>query len=1741
MAFEERVSQIKAALQDLVQNLNVADTRVEKFASELGSGAQGAASYRELADVIKRFSDNLRGIDTGRLTEAQNGLRAIQQNLNALSATGPNKITAALEQQARVLREIGQLQGTLRVVGTAPTSPAQQIFQSRQQAATELLQQRYPAADADRVRRLAADLAEGIQDDRYRLGGGIRVRTPQLSQELEALSSSRSITTAGGVNIGTSLQSYREQLHGEDSASLIAQQAKLEDATRRRAAEIDSLNNIDSDYAAAQKRHTDIIEAASRAEKEAQEAALKEAVARREAAEVARGARIAPYQEQLGQLSGTAQRLLGASRPGFAQGQGDLLGNAEMAKLERQAQLFDRFNREVQSRTLGKEQLRPEGFSTQSYLDLNSGITKIVGQGQLLDGTFINLNGHMDQNGKLTADLGTRYNGLFQTLGKNVVKVAEFAFATELVYGSIRKVGEAFHTVISVQDELTQISFTIKEMGANADQFTQSFLKSGIQAGITTGQGFEESIQTQLAAFRLTAGEDNLPERQRITKQLTELQLGTQTAFGLSKEQSIDSVGVIFRQIVDGGESAGQAVGTLTTLLDKFTVAAQNSGVKGSELVQTFAGLVGASKELNISQNDLVALTAAFAQTTNKSPKETETAIKTLAERIYGEGAQDLNDIGIATQEIDPETKRIRNRQLVDILQDAYVKSLESETASLQISQAIGAQRRAPEAAALVRTVPVFQELQKVIEPVGTQDGATGQFQGLVVELNKNLIPTLNRLSLTFDEVIAKILIDGGALDDIIALVKLLTSALRGLSDIENPGVFEAINTSIKALLLGLGYLGVSQVNTIRNLSRTFIQLGESIRSATVAQRELITVQQTAAIAGPSIAPGINAAGGVGNVPYGPVEAKPFLKPETLAKLRSALVGIGTVAIPVAYELATSDESNLEKYTNVGSRIAGGLVGFMVGGPGGALVGQEIGKAISDYLDVAGIFGESEAEKQKFILGGSQLTGSEYSNLQAVPRDRIEQLREVLKSNVVADPTESLGGLFGGVYGQESDSAFKKLQPQLQFLGVDSSALQKLAQANPGASVDELITFLQELNIAGSKARTGVDSLRKSNPVEEYPDESRFNRPTKATIGPSDQANVITETTEAAVSRIEAAVENQIKSLESRFNTPYNQAQFGPGGLQQQNLQSQLLSGKIDAEQYKAGTESLQNLPEILGQAIPLFQELGLSSEGLVQKLYEAGPAGQQSFQSILEPLIQAYTTEKEYALLQEQRIQLNAQLALLDPDSAQAKSLKEKIALLEQELALRQASAQAAQQYIGTAVPGLTSFLQNFSQIQQKATVIKGSKGTAAQFQAPSLFDASDYSIDQISKALDQTREKQAQLVKLFPEYAREFAKQQQFVLDNGAGGFKPVGGINQQFFSQFLQQQKSQLQKPDLVDLSQYSDDKVGQILQRAAQLQGRAVELAPDLAQDAEKSRLLILKKNNDLLAQNGLSQDFLRVAIDELTKTNEDMLRGHFNLPADYRAPTIFDYYDSGGREKGSVNYPRPGGDANLDLAQKIADAIISSQNKAAGQGGADLSQLGNTIEPGSRPIGYPNPGSPGTPDRIVAPPALPNYDQFLPKETTPDAVDRYLKTSQSGFGTKDSEGSLRKFDAAIERNERRLAEVESKFDGLSTTTQKTTDAFSGITSLYTGAKTTISRFTEGFDTFISRFAPKELGPLIRSSFLQGLQQIPPGAVVLQITLNGQPIPTQQAKVTIGTTGGGGQSLGATSPTQRGRPQ
>ena len=362
----------------------------------------------------------------------------------------------------------------------------------------------------------------------------------------------------------------------------------------------------------------------------------------------------------------------------------------------------------------------------------------------------------------------------------------------------------------------------------------------------------------------------------------------------------------------------------------------------------------------------------------------------------------------------------------------------------------------------------------------------------------------------------------------------------------------------------------------------------------------------------------------------------------------------------------------------------------------------------------------------------------------------------------------------------------------------------------------------------------------------------------------------------------------------------------------------------------------------------------------MADDFYRLGSEGQTEVVNRLRPISQASQYTQQYEAKQAEL----ASYSGIDLASAENAAIAARVAALTQELSLTQDKYALNKAIVETAKAEgdvIKKTVADVAASRPKTRVI--SRGTPAQFVAPSEFDASDMSTSDLQGAIDYARQKQDSLIKLNPGYKQQFAKEQFLLSANGQ--YKGVAGISQSYVNEYLSKKKEQITPPDLVDLSKLSDEKRDKTIARARELQGQAEALAPDTKERNEKERLMILGKNNSLLMQLGLSQEYLRIAMDENTKATEDTVRGHFNLPSQYRPPTIWDYYADGGKTAGDKNFVGPNGGKEgmvpISTAQKIAEEILNNKGKTPG--GPDLNALGNTIEPGSAPMFYPNPGTP----------------------------------------------------------------------------------------------------------------------------------------------------------------------------------
>lgn len=1134
---------------------------------------------------------------------------------------------------------------------------------------------------------------------------------------------------------------------------------------------------------------------------------------------------------------------------------------------------------------------------------------------------------------------------------------------------------------------------------------------------------------------------------------MSKTQLGAQTVFGISLEQSLEAIPAIFAQIREGvpesitdpAKRAQVAIDDLTTTMNKIVVAQRESGASGSDLIQVYAKLASTAKDAGLSQNQLISLSAASAVKLNKSPEETATSISTVIERAYGEGRAPLEKLGIATRQVG-EDGTIQFRGFYDILKDVVALIDRVPSKAQEINQALGGQKRIAEAKAIVQSYQEANRIGGALQPTGTGTGQlTGNEYNTLLEKRRQAFQSsLNEIQSSLGLFFEQVLVGNGVLDDLGKTLGNVSNALHSVAEAakNNPELFNKIKNAIYGAIFAVTTLGLRGLNAFTLLARTVNAISTTIkgffsgitvgfqsilapaeggasaitkvfelmqnsgnnalssigRQANEASADLLGVAKSIEAITRNV-PGletVNAALRGVTAPKTVTGVSSFWQTGTGRGIRNAGETLGSLALPALFDVTTNG-TGAESIANIGIGIAGGFVGSLLG-PQGTIIGYTIARATAQGLDAYGLLGgTSEKEKAAFSTAyGKQIIANK-----PVSSDVIEQLRTAVAQQSAGEFAIGSGGV----------AAYQKFQVNKQSAGSFTDLYNKTVLSVNSDAEKKIYDLLQKTGTLDLFKESNVSNLDefvrlldstkdKNSEIGKLVDE-QYQQQKAITDAQADQNAQTSKgvalygTLDDVLSHIKQKIDDVKERNANLFNVPVGLAQFGALGSAQQALNEKYapligdvankgfatvtnkqgkVQQKLSVEQsnnllqsYTEQSQLLQGLPAILGAVNPAAQELGLNIDGIAQKLLLVGSNGQSAFKQQIDGLIQAIQYADEYEAIQSSISEIQARPEYTNVSNEGHEQAIAEYQTYQKQLESRKQTYEQYRAYLDLvkSEPDILNknldILQRQNQAQRRLVSAgsPGTPGTPATFQAPSLVDVRDYSVDAINKAIQSAREKQTQLSKLSPGYAKQFSEDQ-FLLSSGKQ-FQGISGVDQSFFNEALQAQKQQLQAPQTEDLSQFSDVQIQKILEQARGLQAKAVELAPDLKDKYESERILVLRKNNQLLLETGLSQEYLKEAIQDNTKS-QDQLRGHYNLPGAYRVPTVFDYYASGGKEAGNINYPsRAGGGVSLDLATKIAEAIA---NKGVGKAGPDLGQVTGA----GAALTYYKGGSPGTPGK-----------------------------------------------------------------------------------------------------------------------------------------------------------------------------
>ena len=926
-----------------------------------------------------------------------------------------------------------------------------------------------------------------------------------------------------------------------------------------------------------------------------------------------------------------------------------------------------------------------------------------------------------------------------------------------------------------------------------------------------------------------------------------------------------------------------------------------------------------------------------------------------------------------------------------------------------------------------------------------------------------------------------------------------------------------------------------------------------------------------------------------------------ILRPELSRKLGIVGDAVGSVAAPLAFDLLAGGLRTDNIAVNAGAAIAGAFVGAATANPAWGVLAYSIVGEILDKLDAAKWFHISDREADAFADAfGRRIRKAVQAETPEDLQVETDEDREKQRKARAADIAREFGPKLDSVFGIDTlrkatsetnrrSSGLLGTEVNTSSVNASSTDLERymrliIRNQEPASLLDKL--FLN--TDAKDRAANLYDALGNNEARQLYT-KSNLSTPDKfieifdqlavgkgpllerkdiqdalitlglrgdvgdggiqvqsgATAG--DASAIVFQSSEDIIKSLNEASEALASSAQRSREVPYGLDVYSPFGPKQQALQAQfapkfdaIAAGKYSQQesqeifnQFDKAKAALDALPSSLQVLIPLAEALGLATTGLEDKLYKIGPEGQSQIVQKFQPALESINFNRQY----EQKQKNLAFIKTTDQYTSKDPAIMKEVEALNKALTSDKARYDINRAYLEVLKGQTNALLEQTDQIEkQQKTRQLISAGTPAQFTPASIFDTKGLSASQINAAIEFALRKQQKLQQLNPAYAKEFAKDQ-FLLQSGTD-YKGVQGVNQGFVQEYLQQQQAQAQAP-LEDLSQYSDEQIQGILTQARALQKQAEALDPARAGKYDNERLLILKKNNQVLSEVGIGQEFLRAALQANTKSN-DTLRGHYNLPSSYRSPTVWDYYDRGGKTTGDVNFPTQMGNGMvpLELAKQLAQEMVNGTN--AGTKGADLAAITNTVQPGARPLFYPTPGT------------APVYSDPLP-DVAPDesVLGDMIKERQKRIAEHYYDLKMRQIDRMEEKQfpapraeftdiedirARRYGKTWTSGGGPGMQTSEGTKTLStAITAVLTplmgtsaGLGTSIASLITGAATFTSLI--NDLKAKIASlDFVQALQR---SNISMTVNINGQAIPVSSSQIQFSNSGSsGGSSLRA----------
>lgn len=403
---------------------------------------------------------------------------------------------------------------------------------------------------------------------------------------------------------------------------------------------------------------------------------------------------------------------------------------------------------------------------------------------KMADGVISKATIAVDRFGNIVSDSGTRFKGFTDMVGRNIVKVLEWAVAVGVVYGAFSQLTQVIGDMRDFDEIMSDIAITMRETGDTLSRF----FESAAIAARDTGVNFREVLGIYDETLRATSAIRDETTRLAASEQLLTGTLQMARLTGMETDEAMDSLLGTLRQLgssledVEGpGDRAAKTFEQTTHLMNVWVYTARDLNVTLDDLATTFAITGAAAAAAGVDIEELTAITAVMAETTVKSADEIGNSIRRMITTMQSEtGLKALQELGISLEDMSGNM-----REWDDIMQEIARRRQAgaiSDAAFRQLTYALGGGARG--AADVTALIDSYEQVLARVAELRDETLITGAAEAAMAEKSETLNDAINNMTTAFSELVMELGTDGGLLDLLTGAIGLIADLVDGMTTI---------------------------------------------------------------------------------------------------------------------------------------------------------------------------------------------------------------------------------------------------------------------------------------------------------------------------------------------------------------------------------------------------------------------------------------------------------------------------------------------------------------------------------------------------------------------------------------------------------------------------------------------------------------------------------------------------------------------------------------------------------------------------------------------------------------------------------------------------------------------------------------------------------------------------------------------------------------------------------------------